>query len=653
MAAIRTRRLVVAGAVIVLTIGAAVPAVVLWRDRQDHRRMRQAAEVFATAWRTGRLETVAYAGSSGSEVADRVASVVAGLTSAEKDTPASVDLMSVDEQGENRATERLRVRWDLGSGRTWEYETSAGLVRAGGGSWQVTWTPAVVHPGLVEGQVLTAVRERAERGRILGSGGQVLVTARPVVLVGIQPGRASDRRASAAAMAAVVGVDAVALTKRVLAASPDTFVDVITLRRADYLTVKGRLHPIPGAVFRETTLSLAPTSGFARAMLGTMGYATEEIVKASKGRVQPGDLTGLSGLQRRYDEQLAGTAGLTVRAVPAPKSTGPGAAVPTVDLHSVPATPGRDLQTSLDEKTQRAAEAALATAGQPAGLVAIRPSTGEVLAVANGGPDAAGYNRALIGRYAPGSTFKMVTAYALLENGLSPDASVACPPTINVGGRVFKNAENEVLGNVAFRTDFAHSCNTAFIGAAQRISPEKLYDAATALGFGRPDTTGVEAFTGSVPKSADVVEHAADSIGQGTILASPLTVATVSAAVAAGRYIAPRLVLDQDSTQGTPASSQAGQQSGTALPAGTIATLRALTAEVVTKGSGTALRGVPGEPVHGKTGTAEFGSDNPPKTHAWFTGYQGDVAFAVVVEGGGFGGKVAAPVAARFLTGLG
>jgi cell division protein FtsI/penicillin-binding protein 2 len=70
---------------------------------------------------------------------------------------------------------------------------------------------------------------------------------------------------------------------------------------------------------------------------------------------------------------------------------------------------------------------------------------------------------------------------------------------------------------------------------------------------------------------------------------------------------------------------------------------------VVTDGTGTALKGVPGPPVHGKTGTAEFGTRNPPDTHAWFTGYQDDVAFAVVVEGGGFGAKVAAPIAADFL----
>jgi len=655
----RTRTVVVIGTAVALLVGAAVPITGLIRNRQAADRLHRAAASFANAWSSGHLETVPYRGSTGAEAARQAAAVTAGLTPAAEDRPAAVELLGVDGPRDGAGTGRFRVRWDLGPGRSWQYETSAQLVEGGAG-WQVEWTSAILQPKLTAGQLLSAGRTPAARGQILGAGGQVLVSERPVVTVGIQPGRATDRRATVAAVAAVVDIDAATLTRRVLAAAPSAFVDVITLRRADYDAVRPRLQPIPGAVFQESMLALAPTAQFARALLGTVGPATKEIVDASGGRVKAGDPTGLSGVQRGYDATLAGTAGITVRAISgttatAGTATAAGDGAP-VTLFTAPPVNGRPVTLTLDAKVQQAAEAALAAATKPAGLVAIRVGTGQVLAVANGGPNGAGYNRALIGRYPPGSTFKVATTFALLRAGVTPETTVPCPPTITVGGRVFKNAEGEALGSTPFRNDFAQSCNTAFVGSSRRISAAQLYAAARALGYGAPDTLGVTAFTGAVPQTAGDVEHAADAIGQGTVLASPLTVASVSASVAAGRFSPPRLVVDPaPSGQATPAgqATPSGSPDRTAaLPAGPIEDLRSLMREVVVGGTGTALRGVPGAPVQGKTGTAEFGSANPPATHAWFTGYQGDVAFAVVVEGGGFGAKAAAPLAASFLTRL-
>jgi cell division protein FtsI/penicillin-binding protein 2 len=146
-----------------------------------------------------------------------------------------------------------------------------------------------------------------------------------------------------------------------------------------------------------------------------------------------------------------------------------------------------------------------------------------------------------------------------------------------------------------------------------------------------------------VPTDANETEHAADMIGQGKVEASPLAVALASASVASGRSLVPRLLVDPDDPEPEP---------GAELDPKAIASLRALMRGVVTDGTGTALAGVPGGEVSGKTGTAEFGTESPPQTHAWFTGFQGDIAFAVLVEDGGFGGQVAAPLAAEFLTKL-
>ena len=114
----------------------------------------------------------------------------------------------------------------------------------------------------------------------------------------------------------------------------------------------------------------------------------------------------------------------------------------------------------------------------------MQPSTGDVLAVANRPSDST-FDRALEGRYPPGSTFKVVSTAALLRDGLSTDQIVACPRTSNVGGRSFSNFEGGAQGDVPFRSDFAQSCNTAFVSLASRLAPRRAdatRPATTALG---------------------------------------------------------------------------------------------------------------------------------------------------------------------------
>ncbi len=123
------------------------------------------------------------------------------------------------------------------------------------------------------------------------------------------------------------------------------------------------------------------------------------------------------------------------------------------------------------------------------------------------------------------------------------------------------------------------------------------------------------------------------------MLASPLAVAVAAATVESGRLRLPRLLAEAPVSAPGPELAEA-------------ADLQALTRSVVTDGTGAALRDVPGEPVRGKTGTAEYGTQVPPRTHAWFAGSSGDLAFAVLVEDGGFGGQTAAPIAAQLLRAL-
>lgn len=613
----------------------------------------EAADAFAAAWAGGHLDQVGFTSDSG-DPALSTTFITAGLTAADLDLP-KVEVTGVTHpDGERAAVAAATVTWTLDGGRVWTYTTKIPLRleapgpgtastttvpgTADGASerWLVAWTPAVVEPSLVTGELLRADRIAANRGDIVDRAGVSLVAARGSVVVGIKPSRSTDPAATARAVAGLTGVDTEQLVARVTAAAPDDVVEVVTLDRAAYDAIRAQIQPLPGTVFTELDdVGAAVPAGYARAVVGTVGPATAEEATASEGRVVVGDLTGLSGLQSSQDAVLAGTPGTAVRAVH------PDGSASDRTVKEYPAVAGTSITVTLDQRTQLAAEAAVATTEKPSALVAIQVSTGDVLAVANGPAGSTGFNRAMVGRYPPGSTFKVVSALAYLEKGLTPDTVVDCPATIVVG-KEFSNAEGEVLGSVPFRSDFAHSCNTAFVGQSTTISDEELTATAARLGYRELDL-GLPLFDGSVPPTDSTTEHAANVIGQGKVEGSVFTVALASASVANGSSLQPRLIVD-------PAHPE--PVAGEGLPPAQIAQLRDMMRAVVTSGTGRALLGLPGGEVFGKTGTAEYGSESPPRTHAWFTGFQGDIAFAVLVDDGGFGAEVAAPVAARFLTDL-
>jgi cell division protein FtsI/penicillin-binding protein 2 len=159
------------------------------------------------------------------------------------------------------------------------------------------------------------------------------------------------------------------------------------------------------------------------------------------------------------------------------------------------------------------------------------------------------------------------------------------------------------------------------------------------FGFNQPLNIGVPATKGSMPKATSDAEVASEAFGQARITASPLTMASVAATVADGTWRPPTLV-----------RSLKQKASPQQLPDGVAPQLQSMMKAVVTKGTAHAA-GLPAGTA-GKTGTAEYGTGPKLDTHAWFIGYRGNVAFAVVVESGGVGGDVAAPIAAAFLKAL-
>lgn len=368
-------------------------------------------------------------------------------------------------------------------------------------------------------------------------------------------------------------------------------------------------------------------------LLGIVGEATDKIIAASKGEVAKGDRVGLSGLQYGQDAALRGATGHTVTLV-----ARPGESSGTVELFRSDPGPGVTVPVTLDAAAQVKAQRVIDTAEGIASMVVLDKNTGAILASANTAADGENMT-ANRGRTAPGSTFKVVTSLALLRIGLTPETVVDCPATATVGGspiRVHSSYPSSKLGSITLRDALAHSCNTAFALQSRNLTPDALASAAASLGIGVDYQVGFPSFYGSVPASTGIWNKAVNSIGQGVVEASPMAMAGLAASVASGQTLIPYLVAAQKPTPtAAPLTDQESAQ------------LRDMMATVVSDGSASLLKGY----VNGaKSGTAEFGTDTPLKTHAWMIAYTDTYAIAVMVWDGGYGSTTAGPLVKAFLS---
>jgi cell division protein FtsI/penicillin-binding protein 2 len=578
----------------------------------------EAVRAFAAAWSAGDDAGAA-------RLTDDPAAATALLTSTRAAlSPAGLSVqVGQVRAASDTATASLDVRWDLGQGRVWSYLGEAGLhrsARSDGPAWTVAWAPAVVHPRLAARQRLVLSSADAEPAPVVDRAGVPLLTATPVVSVLLDRLQTGDLPTVTGALATALSPLEPSITAHTItdgaARTPDgRAYTVAVLRETDYLTVKNAIHDLPGVRFTTSDRLLAPDAGFARQVL--------PLVRTT------------------FAPQLDGVPGWSVAVVDAGGGT-------VATLAEEAPKPGSTAAVTLDRAIQAAAEDAVEPLTQQAMLVAIQPSTGNLLAIAqNAAADPAGA-LALTGRFPPGSTFKIVTALAAVEQaGLRVDTPVACPAETVIGGRPVPNAGRFDLGTVPLRTAFARSCNTTFATIGTGLAPDGLTTAARQLGLGADFAVpALTTITGAVPAAPDPVQRAENAFGQGQVLASPLGMALVAATVAQGAPVVPQLVA------GRPTQVLAA---ATAPDPAALEQVRTMMRAVVTEGTATALnRPGPNGPgpnrageVRGKTGTAEITNDGS-RAHGWFVGYRGDLAFAVLVVDGG-SSEPAVAVAGRFL----
>lgn len=513
-----------------------------------------------------------------------------------KPKSVSVSLGEVPEpQNDGPARASYDVTWDFGSGRIWTYRDAMQLVNGDKG-WQVRWSPSVIHPRLGAQQSLEFRETRPNPAPVLDRDGGQLMGAEQLVQVNLDPAQVKDVPGLAGQLApALAPVDPGITQQSIVDGAAKTPhgqpYQVVTLRQADYDRVKPQIHNLPGLHFSAQSKVVSPERGFASPVL--------------------------PGIAKKMDEQIAGKAGWHVGIVNA-------AGQEVQPLFDKPAQPADTLSSTLSQRVQRAAEQALAPVPQAAMIVALQPSSGDVLAVAQNAPADAQGSNPMTGQYPPGSTFKVITANAGLSAGkVGIDTPVQCPGKKVFNGRWVPNENEFDLGVVPLRTAFAQSCNTTFAQLSADLPADALTKSGKQLGVGDDfDMPGATTITGKIPPASELVQRAENGFGQGKVLTSPFGMALATASVARGSMPMPTLL------KGTQTKANATPQP---ISPQTLDQLRPMMREVVLSGTAKALGGS-GE-VFGKTGTAQFGDGT--HSHGWFVGYRGDMAFAVLLTDAG------------------
>ncbi|WP_371661912.1 penicillin-binding transpeptidase domain-containing protein [Streptomyces sp. NBC_00280] len=346
----------------------------------------------------------------------------------------------------------------------------------------------------------------------------------------------------------------------------------------------------------------------------------------------------LDTLRARYGDKAGGTPGIELMVRHADTNIADTSLVTLAE-----GTPGK-LETTLSASAQDAAEKAVLKFSESS-VVAVQPSTGEVLAVANHRGDQ--FNAAFEGRLAPGSTLKILTSAMLIDNGVATMNSPApCTSTAIWQSQTFSNLKGmDPNENATLANDFLRSCNTGFIKLIDGTKANPLTDesltteAQERFGLGQDNwKTGITSFDGSVPASPGP-DRAANAIGQGQVQMSPLNMASVTATAITGEFRQPYLISpDLDNRQLATAKG---------LPASTSAQLKEMMRMTATQGTAQeAMAGLKGD-IGAKTGSAEV--DGQAKSNSWFTGFRGDIAAAAMTQEGGHGGDAAGPIVAAVL----
>lgn len=535
----------------------------------------------------------------------------------------------------------------------------------------------------------------APRGDILGREGKVLVDNRSALALQLNtsklPEDPAGERAELARIGALVHMNLrqvrrkIAEEEEVAAGAPVTLRQDVNFDLIAYIEENQSM--FPGVAVQRVFVRHYPHGTLAAHVLGSVGEVSEEELEEDKS-LEPGEMVGKGGVETTYDKYLRGQSGLTKIQVNALGEPTPGG-----HLVEVPPTPGENLKLTIDPAVQEAGESALAAQGLPGGFITMDVHNGQILGLGSSptfdpseliAPTQAQVNalyrnesaplldRATEGEYPTGSTFKLITALAALENGvITPNSVISDPGQLCVGGLCFKNAEGAAYGALTLVPALEVSDDVFFYTLGLDMwKTGELQQWAHQLGIGRPTGLDIPVNTnGLLPtkhwrdqlykeEETERPWSAGDNIllatGQGDLQTNPLQMAVAYAALGnGGTIVSPHVGMEiEDAAGRVQKEFDPGRRRHLKIDSGT--------RSVILEGLHDAAQGPSGTshvvfdsfpiPVAGKTGTAERPGHADQSWYAVLAPYPNPrIVTVVTIEEGGFGAESAAPAAKTIL----
>ena len=441
---------------------------------------------------------------------------------------------------------------------------------------------------------------------------------------------------------------------------------------------------LPGVNLQVRPVRAYPAGGRAATLLGYVSEVNHAQLQSKEFQdFRPGETMGQAGIERRYDAFIRGIDGGEQIEVDARGKV-------TRLVQRVEPRSGFNLYLTIDKRIQRIAEESFG--GKSGALVAMNPSTGEILAMVSkpsydpnqfsqrmtpeqwrtlvSDPKHPMQNRGLQGQYAPGSIFKLVTALAALEKrAITPDTTFSCNGLFSLGSHVFHDWKKGGHGTLNLRQGIANSCNIYFYNTALKTGIEEIARVARELGLGATPGIGLGDEAKGVIPSAEARARGGGEwypgntlmagIGQGMVTVTPMQLVVMVSAIANGGTIYRPWVVRRVETLDRESIEEYGPEMvrKVSIDPDNLAIVRQGMQAVVSDGTGGRAR-IPGLAVAGKTGTAQVVRKGGPlrgdhRDHGWFVAFASttdpQIAVVVLVEHGGFGGAVAAPIAKNVL----